>query len=181
MNESARRIFSGNRTSRSELAELVQWLFVAELLTPSEQVWFMAPRIDNTQIFDNFGGTFDALDPSWGHRKVRLLDLVLRMAGAGTRVFVVNQASDTASPFFVELSAAVDDHGLDHVVQVQTRPWLCSPGILTGHGLLRGTLELGVDMIRMVDEVVTFETNVDELAAARNVLEVDLAEGLRDG
>lgn len=174
MNKCSRRIFSGGRTTNSELAELVQWLFLAELLAPGDAVWFSAPTIDNAPILDNDGGAFDTLEPGWGHRSVRLLDVVLRLAAAGKPVSIVSQAKEHPTPFLEELRAAAEDHGLEEFVRVQVRPWVSSPGILTRHGLLRGALEFGADAIRLVDDVVTFHTAAEDLAAAREAFEADM-------
>ena len=176
MSDPPRKIFTGNRTSRAELVELLQWLFLAELLDRSDYVWFVAPTVDNAPIFDNGGGTFDSLDPGWGRRVVRLHDLVIRMASAGTRVSIVTHVVDQEASFTGDLRAAAQEHGLDHLVRVQARPWLSTPGILTHHGLLRGALDLGVDLIQPLDDVLIFETAADTLSAARTAFEANWPE-----
>jgi hypothetical protein len=170
-------MFDSSRTTRAELAEVVQWLFLAELLAPSDTVWVVAPVIDNAPLLDNSAGAFDALDPGWGPRTVRLLDLVLRLAGMGHRVVLATRVLARPAPFLDELRTAVADHGLERQVSVQLRDWLPASGILTRHGWLCGALELGADAIRPMSDVVSFETAVEDLAAARTTFEAELADG----
>lgn len=177
MNEPTRRIFNSHRTTQAEMADLVQWLFLAELLAPGDVLWVVAPVIDNVPLLDNTTGAFDALDPGWGARKVRLLDLVLRLAGMGQRVVLATRESGRPAAFLDELRATAADHGLESLVSVQVRSWLSPCGILTRHGLLRGALALEAAGLRPLDEVVSLETGPGDLAAARAAFEAASADG----
>jgi hypothetical protein len=177
MNGPTRRIFNSGRTTQAEMAGLVQWLFLAELLAPGDTLWVVAPVIDNAPLLDNTTGCFDALDPSWGARKVRLLDLVLRLAGMGHRLVLATRKPERSAAFLDELRATVADHGLESLVRVQERPWLSTCGILTRHGVLRGALALESEGIRPLDDVVILDTAAEDLAAARVAFEAASAEG----
>ncbi|MDM0115659.1 phospholipase D-like domain-containing protein DpdK [Variovorax sp. J22R133] len=170
----SRRLFSNSGTSPSDLAELLQWMMVSELLVRSDRVWIIAPTVDNVPLLDNQTGTFDAFDPGWGRRQVRLMDLATRMAAEGTQVVVAAPYTESNAAFFKELRAAAADSGLEENLLVGTRPYISSSGILTRHGLVRGALELGMQGVRQIDDVVTFETRPDDLDRLRSQFDANL-------
>ncbi|RUR67539.1 hypothetical protein EJP67_10780 [Variovorax guangxiensis] len=177
--QGSRRIFSNSGTSPSELAELIQWVVMADLLVRSDRVWLVAPSIDNAPMLDNRTGIFDALDPGWGRRQVRLIDVALRMASEGVQVVITAPPSEPHSAFFGELRAAARDHGLEQHLVAGTRHWISCSGILTRHGLIRGALNLSREGVRQLDDVVTFETAPDDLNRLREQFDANAPQDSR--
>ena len=74
-----RRIFKTASTSQSEVKDLLQEIFVGELLSPSKCLWLISPWISNIEIIDNQSGTFTTIDPTWGRRPIRLAEIVVKI------------------------------------------------------------------------------------------------------
>ena len=62
-----RRIFKSVVTSRKVIQELITLMMVGELLDPGSTVWIVSPWISDVPLLDNRAGSFDAVNPEWGH------------------------------------------------------------------------------------------------------------------
>lgn len=178
--KAASRPLGPSHTTSGEFAEMMQWAALAALLEPGGTVWVQAPVLDNAPMLDNSTGMFDALEPGWGRRAVRLLDLVLRLAGTGQEVFLATRM-DAKTPFLDELHLAVTDHGVGSLVHVQRRDWLSTPGILTRHVWLRGSFELRTEGIWPMDDLASLEIAPESLLAAGDAQKRDWEEWSRRG
>ena len=59
-----RRIFKTKSVGSVVLKELMQNIFVAELLNPSQKlVWIVSPWVSDVPLIDNRGGNFDIVNP----------------------------------------------------------------------------------------------------------------------
>jgi hypothetical protein len=174
------RLLGQGRNTARELTDMLEWIWLAELLAPGEELCLLAPLIDNAPLLDNSTGAFDALDPGWGRRSVRLLDLVLRIAASGQRVVLGTlRAESQPLDFLGDLRTSVQDHGLENLVQVYELPWLSASGLLTSHGLLRGDLEFSYDAVRLAGASASFDVDPKVLQAARASFLDSLATGVQ--
>lgn len=73
-----RRIFKTQTTGVTTIQELLQTMFVAEVVKPGEEIWIVSPWISNVVLIDNRTGSFDALNPEWGRRECCCRRLVCR-------------------------------------------------------------------------------------------------------
>jgi len=85
MNILYRRIFKTQTTGVTTIQELLQTMFVAEVLQPGDEIWIVSPWISNVVLIDNRSGSFDALNPEWGRREIRLADVLVTLMNHGTR------------------------------------------------------------------------------------------------
>ena len=68
-----RRIFKTKSVGSVVLKELMQNIFVAELLNPSQKlVWIVSPWVSDVRLIDNRGGNFDIVNPDWRGQIVNL-------------------------------------------------------------------------------------------------------------
>src|SRR4051794_25409881 len=84
---------------QNEVRELLQAVFVGELLAPSICIWLVSPWVSDIPIIDNRAGAFDALDSTWGPRQVRLLEILQRCLAVGTAVVVATRPVPHNRPF----------------------------------------------------------------------------------
>ena len=91
----SRRIFKSAVTSQSLIRELLQLILLGELMAPSGQrVWFVSPWISNVDIFDNRAGGFNAVNPEWGARQIRLVEVAVELMVRGCPLGVATSLDD---------------------------------------------------------------------------------------
>lgn len=177
MKGAPQRLLGQGHNTAHELTDMLEWIWLAELLAPGEELYLLAPMIDNAPLLDNSTGAFDALDPGWGRRSVRLLDLVLRLAASGQRIVLGTRAESRRLDFLGDLRASVQDHGLENLVQVYELPWLLASGLLTSHGLIRGDLEFSFDAVRLAGTTASFDADPQVLQDVRASFLESVARG----
>ena len=139
-----RRIFKSVATSQNVIRELLQMMFLGELLAPGgERAWLVSPWISNIVLFDNRAGGFNTINPEWGQREVRLLEVLMDMMARGTAVGVASE------------------------LQIVRRPRLHTKGLLLKRGLLAGSMNFTYYGLELNDEMVAYDTTPKSLAEAR--------------
>ena len=80
-----------SRLSPRQIPELLQTVFVAELLIPSRCLWLVSPWVSDIPIIDNTANNFLALEPSWSRSRIRLSQVLLTLAEKGTTIHVATR------------------------------------------------------------------------------------------
>jgi phosphatidylserine/phosphatidylglycerophosphate/cardiolipin synthase-like enzyme len=68
---------------------ILESVLVAELLTPSPEVWLVSPWISDVAVFDNSRGSYDGLLPDAAARTYTFSELLALLLRAGSRLTVV--------------------------------------------------------------------------------------------
>lgn len=160
-----RTTFATQATSRSEIREMLEGIFVAELLVPSESIWLVSPWISDIDILDNRCGQFSALVPTWGLRRIRLSDVFAHIMGQ-SRVHVVTRPDSHNDAFLRkigDLSRASDDSDL----HVMTRDTLHLKGLLGQDYYLSGSMNLTYNGVEVNHEGVSLDRSSRIIAEAR--------------
>ncbi|MDA8637293.1 phospholipase D-like domain-containing protein DpdK [Rhodospirillales bacterium] len=71
------------------IADLLQSIFVAEALYPSDPIWILSGWISDIPVIENGAREFGAIDPDWPTGKVRLSQVLRTMLSKGGRVALV--------------------------------------------------------------------------------------------
>jgi hypothetical protein len=172
-----RRIFKTQSTGVATIQELLQTMFVAEVLQPGEDVWIVSPWISNVVLIDNRSGNFDALNPEWGRREIRLSDVLVTLMGFGTRVYVVTRRDSSNDSFRTKITDLSIENDLEIFLTVLTHDQLHTKGILLTRGLLMGSMNLTYNGMTINDEWVEFSHDQSDLSRTR--LEFARYGGLR--
>jgi phosphatidylserine/phosphatidylglycerophosphate/cardiolipin synthase-like enzyme len=162
-----RRIFKTQTTGALTIQELLQTMFVAEVLQPGEEIWIVSPWISNVVLIDNRSGNFDSLNPEWGRREIRLADVLSTLMSRGTAVRIVTRSDPSNDAFRTKLGDLVREHGLEQQLSVLIHDQLHTKGILLGGCLLMGSMNLTYNGMVINDEWVEFSIDVQELARTR--------------
>ncbi len=162
-----RRIFKTQTTGVATIQELMQTMFVAEVLQPGEDVWIVSPWISNVVLIDNRSGNFDALNPEWGRREIRLADVLVTLMSHGTRVHVVTRNESSNDSFRTRITDLVSEHDLQDSLTVRLHHQLHTKGILLTRGLLMGSMNLTYNGMTINDEWVEFSLAPSDLSRAR--------------
>lgn len=163
----SRRIFKTAKTAVDTIKELVTLILMSEMSDPGDEVYFVSPWISNVPLFDNRNGTFDAINPDWGHRLIRLVDITSHLIRLGCTVHLVVRSDKHNQYFLDQLTEIIEDEGLLHSLKILKRDPLHTKGILTKHGVLIGSMNLTYNGFTELDEVVTYDKAEQDIATAR--------------
>jgi phosphatidylserine/phosphatidylglycerophosphate/cardiolipin synthase-like enzyme len=164
----SRRIFKSLATSQNLVRELLQMMLLGELISPGGQrAWLVSPWISNVVLFDNRAGGFNAVNPEWSGREVRLIEVALCMMARGTSLGVATNFDDHNDGFLESLRAGAEEAGLLDKLAVVRRKHLHVKGILLKRGLLTGSMNLTYRGLELNDETVVYDTTSQTIAEAR--------------
>jgi phosphatidylserine/phosphatidylglycerophosphate/cardiolipin synthase-like enzyme len=162
-----RRIFKTQTTGAATIQELLQTMFVAEVLQPGEEIWIVSPWVSNVVLIDNRSGDFDALNPEWGRREVRLVDVLITLMSHGTKVHVVTRNERSNDSFRTKIADLANEYDLQAFLSVQIHDQLHTKGILLSGGLLMGSMNLTYNGMFINDEWVEFSIDTSDLSRTR--------------
>lgn len=164
-----RHIHKSSWRCQDEVKELLQAVFVGEMLAPSLCVWLVSPWISDIPIIDNRSGAFDALDSSWGPRQLRMLDVLQRCLGVGTAVVVATRPLSHNRPFLDQLVARAQDAGASDALVIHESEDLHEKGLLGDDFYLSGSMNFTYGGVELLEETVKFDTADEVVAQARLV------------
>jgi hypothetical protein len=162
-----RRIFKSAITSRKVIQELITLMMIGELVSPGGEVWLVSPWITDVPLLDNRAGSFDAVNPEWGHREVRLADVAVQLMAGGTAVRIITGPDEHNVVFLRRLAEAADAAGVRDLLSTTIRERLHTKGILTSRGFLSGSMNLTYGGLDLNEEFITYDTEQQSLGVAR--------------
>ncbi|ONN70917.1 phospholipase D-like domain-containing protein DpdK [Pseudomonas oryzihabitans] len=162
-----RRVFKNQQTGSATIRELLQSMFVGEMLGTGNRIWIVSPWISNIVLIDNRSGNFDSLNPEWGRREVRLADILIDLMARGAEVVIVTRDLETNTPFLNRLHESSAMHSTGGQLIVQLDPLLHTKGILLSHSLLIGSMNLTYNGLEMNDEWIQFSIDSNDIATTR--------------
>ncbi|MBI05814.1 MAG: hypothetical protein CMM54_02410 [Rhodospirillaceae bacterium] len=162
-----RRIFKSSSTGPAVIKELLQLMFLSELLAPSERIWIVSPWISDVPILDNRSGSFDVMNPEWHRREIRLSDLALQVMTSGTKLILVTRPDEHNLTFLEQLCGRAEEASLRQELTFVQRGSLHTKGILTNTGLLLGSMNLTFHGFELNDEVIEYDTEPQRISEAR--------------
>ncbi|SAK87901.1 hypothetical protein AWB82_06076 [Caballeronia glebae] len=151
------------------IKDLLQSIFVAELLKPSRRLWLAFGWISDIEILDNQARQFAALQPDWGAGGVRLSQVVEAIAARGGNVaFVLRDVEHNR--YFLEKLASIRERYPSQVKVVMDAD-VHKKGILGDDFLLSGSMNLTFSGITVNEEHLTLRTDPASVEEWRVVLE----------
>lgn len=163
-----RRIFKSAVTSQNLIRELLQLMFLGELLAPGgERAWLVSPWISNILLFDNRAGGFGSVNPEWGGREVRLVEVAINLMARGTSLGIATSFDLHNDAFIATVGEAAEEAGLSERLLIVQRHRLHVKGVLLKRGLLTGSMNLTYNGLELNDEMVVYDTDAKTLAEAR--------------
>ena len=168
MSFETRRIFKSRVTSQNLIRELLQMMFLGELLAPGgERVWLVSPWISNITLFDNRAGGFGTVNPEWGNREIRLIEVMTNVMERGTLLGIATSLDEHNEPLIDALTSAAAEGGIADKLHIVRRQHLHIKGVLLKRGLLTGSMNLTYNGLELNDEMVVYDTSPKTLAEAR--------------
>lgn len=151
-----------SRLSSRQVPDLLQAIFVAELMTPSRCLWLVSPWISDIPVIDNSANTFLCLEPSWSRSHVRLSQVLATLAEQGTTVYIATHPDSHNRSFIEGLKARIDR--LDVAVRFHITEELHAKGILGDGYYLAGSMNFTYNGITVNEEALTYEISPEVIA-----------------
>lgn len=163
-----REIFKNATVAQSAARDVLAFVFTQELLAPSKHVFIVAPWISNIVVLDNRLGQFDSINPEWGKRDVRLVEIVVAMASAGAKVHIHTRPDSHNKHFRRRIEEAMIDAGVSEMLLWKdTNPYLHTKGLLTDRVAIRGSMNLTENGVAFNDEAITVSYDPTDVAETR--------------
>ena len=159
-----------------ELRDLVQAIFVAELLQPSTTLWIWSGWISDIELLDNTARAFICLQPDWPAAPIRLSTILGAIATRGGRIRVILRTVEHNDGFLDTLERVRLRVGADSI-DWQSAPEQHAKGILGDGYCLDGSMNITYNGLTVNDESVRYYT--ERGAVARRRLELEEQWGRR--
>lgn len=147
-----------------EIADLLQSIFVMELLRPSRSLWISSPWISDITVIDNRSNQFVTIEPVWANRKISLSEIIAKLVDMGTRVIVGLKDDSHNQAFVSTLNERIGDSPNLRVIQ---RSWLHAKGLIGDSFYLSGSMNFTFSGISLNEETIQFVTDEEEVAHNR--------------
>jgi phosphatidylserine/phosphatidylglycerophosphate/cardiolipin synthase-like enzyme len=167
MTNTYRRIFKSQVTGSETIRELLQSMFVGEMLQPGGSICIASPWVSNIVLIDNRSGAFDSLNPEWGRRELRLTDILITLMTRCTQVAVITRRQESNAAFLNELNDLTARYGLESSVTVTIRETLHTKGLLLSQSLLLGSMNLTYSGLTINDEWIEFSLDPEDVARTK--------------
>jgi len=171
----ARDLF-GPGQSRA-IRDLLQSLFVAELVRPSRRLWLIFGWVSDIEILDNRARQFSPLEPDWPASGIRLSSVLRALVERGTNVVVIARDVEHNRLFLNQLSSLCND--IQDGLVIALKPEVHEKGILGDDFLLSGSMNLTHNGVNTNDEHLTLRTDLASVEEWRVSLEQKWAELLK--
>lgn len=162
-----RHIHKSSWRCQDDVRELLQATFVAELTAPSRCLWLVSPWVSDIPIVDNTASAFDALDPTWGPRSVRLTEALITLLRRGTLVVLATRPVDHNVPFIAKLQSTVEGSEAQQNLLVHQSEELHEKGLLGDDFYLSGSMNLTYGGVELLEETVKYDTSDEVVAQAQ--------------
>lgn len=143
-------------------SDLVQSLFIAELLAPSEHVWLLSPWISDIEVIDNRAGAFTDMFPGRPARTVQLTDALIELADRGSHIYVVVRPDPPGNATVIDRirSAITPMRRIDLVMKDN----LHEKALLTSHFHLHGSMNFTFYGREVNEEALVLDIDKDHIS-----------------
>lgn len=163
-----REIFKNATVAQSAARDVLAFVFAQELLAPSKDIFIVAPWISNIVVLDNRLGQFDSINPEWGKRDLRLVEIIVAIASAGAKVHIHTRPDAHNKQFRRRIEDAMVDAGVSEMLHwADTNPYLHTKGLLTDRVAIRGSMNLTENGVAFNDEAITVSYDLADVAETR--------------
>ena len=164
---SSRDIYS--RRSSDLPSDLLQSLFLAELLYPSSRMWISSPWITDFDLINNSSRQYGALVPSWSASPIRFSDVLRELLERGTEIVIISSHDPKNNEFLSRMEGLRDQYpGRIHIFRDNS---VHEKGILTDHFTLGGSMNLTYQGLNYNQEHLTYSHQLEAMHYRRMVLE----------
>jgi len=163
----ARRNRQIHSSARSvELRDLLQSLFVGELIAPSRCIWLVSPWISDIPVIDNEANTFGQLAPEWPRSQVPLSKVLSHLLATGTTIHIATRNEEHNRSFL----SIIDRLRSSGPLAIHLSEELHEKGLLGDQYYLSGSMNFTMSGIQINEEFVHLLTDPADIAHNRVIL-----------
>ena len=153
------------KASARQVPDLLQNIFVAELLCPSSCLWLVSPWVSDIPVIDNRSNGFLAIEPRWVRSQISLSQVLTKLLELGTTVHSATRSDDHNNVFLNRMRGSAAPDGLS--IHVHLSDDLHEKGILADGFYLSGSMNFTFNGISLNEEAVQFTVNPSVIAENR--------------
>jgi len=161
------RDLHGPAQSRA-VRDLLQSLFVAELIAPSPKLWLFFAWISDIEVIDNSARQFASIQPDWPSKVIRLSEVLRALLSRGAEVRLVIREHGHNDYFIAKLQVLKADFG-DQVKWTIEKSFHAK-GLLGRDYFLSGSMNLTLSGISINGEHLVLRT--DPATVAEQAIEL---------
>ena len=161
-----RDVVRRSRHARNEVRELLQSVFVAELIRPSKELWLVSPWLSDIEVIDDTAGAFASIVRGTLNTSLTLSAALALLAAAGTGVHVVTRPVDSQN-FCDALNRHLAHSPHKDQVTLRTVQTLHTKGLVGDDYRVMGSMNFTFNGIRINDEIIRFDRNAEAVARMR--------------
>lgn len=152
------------------LRDLLQTLFVAELLSPSRNLWLTFAWISDVEVLDNSARRFATVEPDWPSAPIRLSQVLDALLSRGSHIRLIIRDHGHNDYFIARLQILKNDYGdqIDWRVDKDFH----AKGLLGEDFFLSGSMNLTRSGISVNGEHLTLRTDPADIAEQAEQLEL---------
>ena len=154
--------FSINR----QITDVLQMIFVAEILSPSSRLWIVSPWISDIPIIDNESNQFITLETDWNRRRVTLSEIFIKLMETGTSLIIATRNDHNNNTIIDKLENYHKQHN-NLKLKINRQDDLHEKGILGDHYYLSGSMNFTYNGVFINEENVLYHTNRATVAEQR--------------
>ena len=151
------------------IRDLLQAIFIAELVLPSKPLWITSGWISDVEFVDNTAGAFGCLQPDWPAAPIRLSSAIEAIVARGGQVRLIVRQVDHNDSFLARLADVRRRYG--SAAEWRTDPSFHAKGLLGDGFLLEGSMNFTRSGLTVNDERVSYRTDREGIAQRRLELE----------
>ena len=144
-------------TQSKAITDLIQSIFITELINPSKEIWFAFAWISNIDILDNTTRKFNSSHPEWPATHIKLDFILSSLLSTGTNLrFIIRR--DGHNNYFIDKLNKLKKDYFDQL------KWIIEPdfhlkGLVGEDYSLSGSMNLTNRGISSNDEHIIFRTH----------------------
>jgi len=159
----SRQIHSTASSGRHQVLELLEAVFVAELLHGSRRLYLVSPWVRDLTLIDNRAGGFRGLNPDWGLRKFGMAELLALLVERGTTVVLVTRPELENRQFIEQVQSRVAACDTERLIILE-RETLHAKGLVGDDFALSGSMNFTHSGLRHNDELVRYDQDARRVA-----------------
>lgn len=156
------------------LRDLLQTLFVAELLSPGPRLWLTFAWISDVELLDNSARRFAAIEPDWPSAPIRLSRVLDALLARGSHVRLIIREHAHNDYFIARLQSLKAHHG--DQIDWRVGKDFHAKGLLGEDFFLSGSMNLTRSGISVNGEHLTLRTDPAAIAEQAEQLELQWSE-----